>query len=166
MTSDELHAARGTTRTDPPQDTPPAVTPELLQRVRSGGRDATPEEVLSAVVDELRDGDVADVSLPESLVTQSLDGILVALIALRDDGTHGTGLMEDMERLFDVRPSPGTVYPRLHDLEADDTLVRHDLVQTKQYAIDDATDAEALIEDALYRHLTIGLFLHAALDAV
>jgi DNA-binding PadR family transcriptional regulator len=40
---------------------------------------------------------------------------------VRDDGTHGTGLMDDMAQLFDVQPSPGTVYPRLHDLESDGT---------------------------------------------
>jgi hypothetical protein len=121
---------------------------------------------MSSVADDLLDEDVGDIAVREEVVTQSLDEILVALIALRDDETHGTGLMEDMARLFDVEPSPGTVYPRLHDLESDGTLTRHDLVQTKQYSICDDDAAESTLESAMYQHLTVGLFLHAALDAV
>jgi hypothetical protein len=121
---------------------------------------------MSQVGASLFDGDAEEATVGEELVTQSLDEILLALIALRDDETHGTGLMEDMATLFDVRPSPGTVYPRLHELDESDVLVRHDLVQTKQYAIDDAEAAESIIEDAMYQHLAVGLFLHAALDAV
>jgi hypothetical protein len=120
---------------------------------------------MAAVADDLLDGDAGDVSVPETLVTESLDEILVALIALREDGTHGTGLMDDITQLFDVQPSPGTVYPRLHDLKADGTLGCHDLVRTKQYSIRDDDAAESLIEDAMYHHLSIGLFLRAALDA-
>lgn len=118
----------------------------------------------SIVGDLLDDGD--ELAVAEEVVTQSLDEILLALIALRDDETHGTGLMEDMARVFDVQPSPGTVYPRLHDLEADGTLARHDLVQTKQYSVDDESAADGKIERAMYQHLAVGLFLHAARDAV
>ena len=119
---------------------------------------------MSVIVgDLLDDGEELDVA--EEVVTQSLDEILLALITLRDDETHGTGLMEDMARVFDVQPSPGTVYPRLHDLEADGTLTRHDLVQTKQYSVNDEDVASRLIERAMYQHLAVGLFLHAALDA-
>jgi len=121
---------------------------------------------MSQVGTTLFDDDREQVAVAEELVTQSLDEILLALIALRDDETHGTGLMEDMATLFDVRPSPGTVYPRLHDLDESDVLARHDLVQTKQYAIDDEPSAAETIEDAMYQHLAVGLFLHAALDAV
>ncbi len=121
---------------------------------------------MSSVANDLLDDDVGDIDVGEEVVTQSLDEILVALIALRDDETHGTGLMEDMTRLFDVQPSPGTVYPRLHDLESDGTLTRHDLVQTKQYSIRDDDAAESTLESAMYQHLAVGLFLHAALDAV
>jgi hypothetical protein len=120
---------------------------------------------MSSIVGDLL-GDADDLDVAEEVVTQSLDEILVALIALRDDETHGTGLMEDMARVFDVQPSPGTVYPRLHDLKADGTLMRHDLVQTKQYSVDDDDAADRLIERAMYQHLAVGLFLHAARDAV
>ena len=165
MSGDNLSLRPQPATGDPPRDSSPTVTPELLRRARDGPRDATPEELMSSIVgDLLDDGDEFDVA--EEVVTQSLDEILLALIALRDDETHGTGLMEDMARIFDVQPSPGTVYPRLHDLEADGTLRRHDLVQTKQYSIDDESVADRLIERAMYQHIAVGLFLDAARDAV
>ncbi len=164
MTSDNLSAGLYANPSEPGHDSTPSVSPELLRRVQGSPRDRTPEEVMSAVSEALVDED--DVAVSEELVTQSLDEILLALIALRDDETHGTGLMEDVAQLFDVRPSPGTVYPRLHDLDSDGTLSRHDLVQTKQYAIDDEDVATERIESAMYQHLAIGLFLQAALDAV
>ncbi|WP_324756218.1 PadR family transcriptional regulator [Haloarcula montana] len=122
-----------------------------------------PEPLLSSVIEDVADGDL---TVDDGLVTQSLDEILLAMIALADDETHGTGLMEELSRLFDADLSPGTVYPRLHDLEAESQLRMHELVQTKQYSIDDAAAAESKIEDAMYQHLAIGLFLHASLDNV
>lgn len=130
--------------------------------MRDAGRDGTPEEVLSAVIDDLS----CDVTPSETVVSGSLDEILLALVALRDDETHGTGLMEDMGRLFDVQPSPGTIYPRLHELDEAGTLSRHDLVQTKQYSIADHERAADRLERAMYQHLTVGLFLRSALAAV
>jgi len=127
------------------------------------GHDAIPESLLASAIEDIADGDIA---VDDGLVTQSLDEILLAMIALSDDETHGTGLMEALSRLFDAQLSPGTVYPRLHDLEADDTLAVHELVQTKQYSIDDADTAASRIEEAAYRHFVIGMFLHASLDAV
>jgi hypothetical protein len=161
MSGDNLHASPAT-HTDPPHDSTPTVSDALLERVRDSQCDGTPVDIDSDILDDVLDGDWEDQSFAEAAVTQSLEEILVALIALRDDETHGTGLMEDISRLFDVEPSPGTVYPRLHDLEADGTLTRHDLVQTKQYSIRDDDAAGSLLEDAMYQHLTLGLFLHAA----
>ncbi|WP_276270542.1 PadR family transcriptional regulator [Haloarcula litorea] len=129
----------------------------------AASRDAVPESVLASIADDVADGDVA---VDDGLVTGSLDEVLLALIALSDDETHGTGLMTELSNLFDADLSPGTVYPRLHELEADDTLAVHELVQTKQYAIDDPDTARASIEDAARSHLALGLFLHASLDAV
>jgi len=151
---------------DSHRDAQVRVTPALLQDVCVDGRTDGPAAVLSDIADDLS-GDEPDALTPdEQLVLGSLDGILTALVALRTDGTHGTGLMDDVAELFGVEPSPGTVYPRLHDLEADGLLDRHDLVQTKQYDIDDADAAASHIEDAMYQHLLIGLFLSAALDSV
>lgn len=141
------------------------VTPQLLKEAGQGARDRTPEDVMSRVGEALFDAPDGDVTVDEELVTQSLDEILLALIELREDDTHGTGLMEDMATLFGVRPSPGTVYPRLHDLDAAGVLARHDLVQTKQYMIDDEAAASDRIESAMYEHLALGLFFRAVLES-
>jgi len=164
MSGDDRHASPRSPQTDPPRDSSPAVTTALSERGGQTWSDRSPAEVLSAVADDVHDG--AERSLPAGLVTQHLDEILVALIALRNDETHGSGLMEELAACFDVEPSPGTVYPRLHDLDADGTLSRHDLVQTKQYAIADDERAETLLERAMHRHFVLGLFLRAARDAV
>ncbi|MFB6308654.1 MAG: PadR family transcriptional regulator [Haloarculaceae archaeon] len=120
-----------------------------------------PDRRVASVAAEVSDGSA---SVADDLVTQSLDAILLALIAVSDEQTHGTGLMDELDRLFDADLSPGTVYPRLHELEADGVLNRHDLVQTKQYSISDDDAAEDLIERAAREHLAISLFLHAALE--
>lgn len=166
MSSDDLYAATRTTNSDSLQQNAPTDTEQLLERVRDGRRDTTPEAVMSAIADDLFDGDVEDVSVTREVVTPSLDELLLALVALREDGTHGTGLMEDVGCLFDVEPSPGTVYPRLHDLESEEILARHDLIKTKQYAVSDGDAAADRIERAMYQHLAVGLFLQAALDSL
>ncbi|NLV08802.1 PadR family transcriptional regulator [Halomicrobium sp. HM KBTZ05] len=124
-------------------------------------RDGVPETLLSSVGEALADGDAA---IDESLVTESLDEILLALIASSTDQTHGTELMDELERCFDAQLSPGTVYPRLHELDSEGLLEMHELVQTKQYSISDDPAARERIERAVYQHLAIGMFLHASLD--
>ena len=125
-------------------------------------RDAITES-LDPVIDDVVDGDTA---VDDGLVTQSLEEILLAMIAVADGGTHGTGLMEELEAQFGAELSPGTVYPRLHELEADGTLQMHELVQTKQYGIADDAAAKEQIATSAYQHLALGLFLHASLDAL
>ena len=126
-------------------------------------RDAIPESLLDPVIDDVVSGDLA---VEDGLVTQSLEEILLAMIAIADGGTHGTGLMDELESQFGAELSPGTVYPRLHELDADGTLQVHELVQTKQYGIADSTAAEERIAESAHQHLAVGLFLHAALDAL
>jgi hypothetical protein len=99
----------------------------------------------------------------DEIVKQNLDEILIALISLRD-GTHGKALIDDLSRLFDAELSPGTVYPRLHDIEGDGVLAMHELVRTKEYSVDDDDAAKSQIERAMYHHLALGLFLHDSLD--
>jgi len=106
------------------------------------------------------------VAVDNGLVTESLDEILLAMIASSSTETHGTGLMEELERQFDVQLSPGTVYPRLHELEDDGTLAVHELVQTKQYSVSDRSAAKSRIERAVQQHLAMGMFLQTALDAM
>ncbi|AEM58321.1 ParR family transcription activator GvpE [Haloarcula hispanica ATCC 33960] len=125
-------------------------------------RDAITES-LDPVIDDVVDGETA---VDDGLVTQSLEEILLAMIAVADGGTHGTGLMEELEAQFGAELSPGTVYPRLHELEADGTLQMHELVQTKQYGIADDAAAKEQIATSASQHLALGLFLHASLDAL
>ncbi|MEF8808955.1 helix-turn-helix transcriptional regulator [Natronomonas sp.] len=100
----------------------------------------------------------------EDLVKHSLEELLLVLVALRDAETHGKGLMDDLSTLFDARLSPGTVYPRLHDLEDEEVLEMHELVRTKEYRINDAETAREQIETAMQQHLALGFVFYSALQ--
>jgi len=126
-----------------------------------GADEREPEQVLSSVMETLAVEE--SFAFDDEIVKQNLDEILVALITLRD-GTHGKALIDDLSRLFDAQLSPGTVYPRLHDIESDGVLSMHELVRTKEYSVDDASDARERVENAMYHHLALGLFLHDSLD--
>lgn len=119
-----------------------------------------------AVVDEVTERLFAERSFEfeEELVKHSLDELLLVLVALRDGETHGKGLMDDLAELFDARLSPGTVYPRLHELEEDDTLEMHELVRTKEYRIDDTEAARECIETEMRQHLALGFVFYSALE--
>ncbi len=125
------------------------------------GGEGDPEQVLSSVMERLAVEESFE--FDDEIVKQNLDEILIALIALRD-GTHGKALIDDLSRLFDAQLSPGTVYPRLHDIEGDDVLSMHELVRTKEYSVADEDAAQSQIEQAMYHHLALGLFLHDSLD--
>lgn len=121
-----------------------------------------PERVLSSVLDELFAGEEFD--FDEEMIKGSLDELLLVLVALRDQETHGKGLMEDLTELFDAPLSPGTVYPRLHEMAESDLLEVHELVRTKEYHLEDAERAREEVTAAMRQHLALGLFLGAALD--
>ncbi|WP_254840677.1 PadR family transcriptional regulator [Natronomonas marina] len=157
-------------------DTRPG-TEETLQSLVSemnglggGGEDgdAEPAARTEAVVEEtaatLYDGD--SLSIEEGLVKESLPNLLTALVELRRSETHGKGVMEDLERFFGVDLSPGTVYPVLHDLEEGGLLSVHELVQTKEYSIDDGDAARQRLEDAMGQHLALGLVFRRALEGL
>lgn len=131
--------------------------------------DATPsnaEHRSEAVVGSVTDRLFPEQSFrfDEELVKNSLDELLLVLVSLRDGETHGKGLMEDLSQLFDARLSPGTVYPRLHDLEADDVLEMHELVRTKEYRIADREASRSRIEAAMAQHLALGFVFYSALE--
>lgn len=124
-------------------------------------REVDPEQVLASVMDRLAVEE--SFAFDDEVVKQNLDEILIALISLRD-GTHGKALIDDLSRLFDAQLSPGTVYPRLHDIEDEDVLSMHELVRTKEYSVEDADAARDRIERAMHHHLALGLFLHDSLS--
>jgi hypothetical protein len=119
-------------------------------------------DVVDAVTEQLFPG--RSFRFDEALVKNSLDELLLVLVALRDGDTHGKGLMKDLSQVFDARLSPGTVYPRLHDLEDDDLLEMHELVRTKEYRLADDGDEHQRIETAMQQHLALGFIFYSALQ--
>jgi hypothetical protein len=119
-------------------------------------------EIVESVTEQLFPGQ--SFRFEEELVKNSLDELLLVLVALRDSETHGKGLMEDLSELFDARLSPGTVYPRLHELEDEEILEMHELVRTKEYRIDDREETRARIESAMAQHLALGFVFYSALE--
>lgn len=147
-------------------DDGPAVSIDRLQHELEAA-EAVPDDQRSAqLLDTVLESLFADESFQfeEETVKGSLDELLLLLVGLRDGGTHGKGLMDDLSTLFDAQLSPGTVYPRLHDLEEGDLLEMHELVRTKEYRIDDRDAAREQIAAAMRQHLALGLFLQTALD--
>jgi hypothetical protein len=130
-----------------------------------GGVRLAPDQALEPVVDRVLDGlsDGEAVGLDEETVKSNLDEVLLLLIAGRSSDRHGKALMGDLQALFDAHLSPGTVYPRLHDLEAEGTLRVQPLVRTKEYEVADEAAMADRVEAAMRQHLAMGLFLRAAL---
>jgi len=123
--------------------------------------DVSPARLLDAIRStESADGAFA---FDEATIKHSLDELLLALIALRSDGTHGKQLMDDLERTFDAELSPGTVYPRLHGLEESGAIDVHEMVRTKEYTLADETAARECVRAAMAQHLAIGRVLQHAL---
>jgi len=143
------------------------VSIDRLQQELDGGGEATADDprsaqVLSSVLAELFPEE--SFTFEEETVKGSLDELLLLLVALRDGGSHGKGLMEDLSQLFDAQLSPGTVYPRLHELDEEGLFEVHELVRTKEYRLDDREAAREQIAEAMQQHLVMGLFLRTALD--
>jgi len=121
-----------------------------------------PREVLSTVMSVLFPD--TDFRFDEDLVKQNLDETLLMLVSLRESGTHGKGLMDDLARLFDAHLSPGTVYPQLHELEDEDLLRMQEKVRTKEYHIGDDRKVRARLERSMYQHLALGYAIYLALE--
>ena len=119
------------------------------------------ERLLESVSDAL---DVEEVVFEDALVKGNLEEFLLVLIAIHEEA-HGDQLLTDLERIFDARLSPGTVYPCLHDLEEEEVLSMHAKVRTKEYSIDDPAVVRETVEETMLQHLSFGLLLHAFLEA-
>lgn len=102
----------------------------------------------------------------DGLVKESLDELLVSLVALRADGTHGKALIEALDSVFDVDLSPGTVYPRLHRLDERGILDVHEMVRTKEYTVADEKTVRDLATDAMYQHCAMALFFCTVLEQI
>lgn len=102
--------------------------------------------------------------IDDGLIKQSLPELLVVLVGLRESETHGKGIMEDLSRFFGAKLSPGTVYPTLHDLEEQGVLEMRELIQTKEYEVDDTDAASEALRDAMGQHLALGVLFHRAIQ--
>ena len=149
-TADETAAALlDTLRShDTGEEDPAAVTAEVLTDTERSIEDA----------DRLR--------VDHGLVTQSLEELLLMLVGLRTNDASGKGIMEDLDRFLGVQPSPGTVYPTLHDLEERGLLDVHELVQTKEYLIDDEGAAAQALQEAARQHHAMGQLFQRALEDI
>jgi len=134
---------------------------ELDESEAASGRAAV-TEIVSKVERSLGSGQFR---FAESHVKQSLDELLVMLVAVRSSDTHGQGLIDDLGEEFDTMLSPGTVYPRLHDLCDDGILDRRELVRTKEYIIEDEAETRETIARSARQHMALGLAFKAALES-
>jgi hypothetical protein len=125
-------------------------------------REHQPQSVLETVTDELFDGE--PFAFEESIVKNELDEIILLLVAMRERNIHGKGLMREIESVFDTELSPGTVYPRLHDLDDAGLLRARDLVQTTEYHVEDDDAARSQVDAAMRQHLALGYLCSVALD--
>ncbi len=159
-----------TTETPPSSDSTSTGETISVSRLRAEitgeTHDSSAETIIADVVAEVEealfDGDTF--TFQESHVKSSLDELLLSIVGLRSAETHGKQLLDDLAQEFNTVLSPGTVYPRLHDLCDDSILEQRELVKTKEYAVDDPDAARSTVADAASQHLALGLVLHAAID--
>ncbi|MFT4883871.1 MAG: hypothetical protein ACI8U4_001384 [Natronomonas sp.] len=142
------------------------ITVERLCSELDAGASTDVGTPVSRTVEETMEGlfDDRQFDFEDSQVKASLDELLMALVAIRSSDTHGKQLLDDLAGDFDTALSPGTVYPRLHDLCEGGPLERRELVKTKEYTLDDEVEASQAIANAARQHLTLGMIFRAALE--
>ena len=152
----------------------PAVLLEVLS-MATGNAFGTQPESADGSTDDIEDElepileqitatlELEDLTFEETIIKQNLDELLLMLIVLHES-THGDELLTEIAESFDVRLSPGTLYPRLHDLEEQGVLSMHTKVRTKEYSIADHDDAQKRLEAAVVQHLAFGMLLYASLE--
>lgn len=137
---------------------------EMVGQAGETDGDAT-EQRAELVLDSVTEVLFADdFEFDEATVKANLNEILLMLVALRETQTHGKGLMEDLQQVFGADLSPGTVYPRLHELEEEGLLQVQELVRTKEYHIEDPELCREQVETAMRQHLALGFFFRSALE--
>ncbi|PSQ17870.1 PadR family transcriptional regulator [Halobacteriales archaeon QS_8_69_73] len=124
----------------------------------------TDDGAVSRLHAELDDAGAGSGAVVSERVKGSLDELLVTLVGARTSETHGQQLIEDLSEEFDTRLSPGTVYPRLHDLCDEGLLEQRELVRTKEYEISDQEAARELVSESARQHIALGLAFQAALE--
>lgn len=148
---------------DDEEETAGVDAEQLLAEV---GETAPADDTVAELLEKVRSTLDLDetFSFDENSVRSSIEGLLVALVALRSTDRNGSRLLEDLEAEFDASPSPGTVYPALHDLTEDGVLEQRELIQTKEYAVDDETAARRRVADLARQHVALGVLFRSVLD--
>jgi hypothetical protein len=139
---------------------------QLRAELNGTGQPESPGTTVSEVVTEVEASLFGEdtFTFEETHVKSSLDELLLSLVALRDADTHGKQLLDDLAQEFDTILSPGTVYPRLHELCEEDVLQQRELVKTKEYTLDDVDAAGGAVAEAARQHLALGMVLRATLE--
>ena len=144
-----------------------ATLRSLLKEMNETGTEGTePAARTETVVEETATALYGErtLSIDEELIKQALPELLTALVRLRTSESHGKGVMDDLEEYFGADLSPGTVYPVLHELADEGPLSVHELVQTKEYSVEDADAARERLTAAMGDHLALGLVFRQALE--
>jgi hypothetical protein len=144
-----------------------SISVETLREELQGIED--PKDSGTAVAETVSDVEASlfgseQFTYEETHIKSSLDELLISLVALRDADTHGKQLLDDLGEQFDTMLSPGTVYPRLHELCEEGLLDQRELVKTKEYVLDDPEDARSKVAAAARQHLALGMMFRAALE--
>ncbi|MFC7153852.1 helix-turn-helix transcriptional regulator [Halomarina halobia] len=155
MTIDELYDELLTQAAD---DRTVTVAAEASTR----GPEARTRRLIRSVLDDLFQD--ASFAFDETLVKDNLDELLLVLIGVRGSKTHGKALMGDLAHLFDTQLSPGTVYPRLHELAESGVLAPREMVRTKEYRVSERADAVRRLERSMRQHLALAAVFYAALE--
>ena len=157
----------------PAETTDDDTAAALLRTLQSdGARDGEGDEDPAAETAEILEETPRSIAGPDQLhvddglVKQSLDELLLMLVALRTNDAHGKGIMGDVNRFFGTQLSPGTVYPALHDLEDRGLLEVHELVRTKEYVIEDEDAATETVRETMRQHLAMGLLFQRMLGEI
>ncbi|MFT4884482.1 MAG: DNA-binding PadR family transcriptional regulator [Natronomonas sp.] len=148
---------------------PDATLQSLIGELNGMGQSESSEDPAVRTEAVVRDAstelfDDGTPTIDDGLIKESLPELLMLLVGLREGDTHGKGVMEDLNRFFGAQLSPGTVYPMLHDLDEEGLLEMRELVQTKEYAIDDGEAVRNELHEAMTQHLALGMVFHRALD--
>ena len=129
------------------------------ERTEPAARTETVVEETATVLHDER-----TLSIDEGLVKQALPELLTTLVQMRTGESNGTSVMDDLEEYFGADLSPGTVYPMLHELADEGPLSVHELVQTKEYSVEDANAARKQLTAAMDNHLALGFIFRRALE--
>jgi len=153
------------------QERPGPSAEMLLEKLQeSGETDATAREdpaaetaaILEETAETLHGG--GSLHVDDGLVKETLPELLLLLVGLRTDDAHGKGVMQDLNRFFGTQLSPGTVYPTLHELDEEGLLEMRELVQTKEYFVDDDEVVRKRLRGAMTQHLALGAVFQRALE--